>query len=78
VQPIVIFNNKDAARSWIPLCIEIGSWVTLKPVASGLWSQNAHVYGEESFAGAWKAQTIRFKFHASSDGGRHVQKLAAI
>ena len=78
VQSIVIYNDKDAAGRWIPLRIEIGSWITLKPTASGPWSKDARVHGEESFVGVWKAQIVRFKFHGSIVRGRDVQKLVAI
>lgn len=78
VQSVVIYNDKDAAGRWIPLRIEVGSWVTLKPATRGPWAKDARVHGEESFAGAWKAQILRFQFHASTVRGRVVHKLAAI
>lgn len=78
VQTVVIYNDKDATRRWIPLRIEIFLWVTLKLAATSPWSKDARVHGEESFAGTWKVQIVYFKFHASIIGGREVQMLVAI
>lgn len=79
VQSVVIFNDKDATTGrWIPLRIEIGSWITLKPATRGPWAKDARVHGVESFAGAWKAQVVRFKFTESLVRGKVVQKLVAV
>lgn len=31
----MIFNDKDVRGNWIPLRLEVGSWVTLVPVEIG-------------------------------------------
>lgn len=36
--------------------LELDSRVTLKAAATGKWAKDARSHGEESFAGAWKAQ----------------------
>jgi hypothetical protein len=62
VQSVVIFNDRNINRRWIPLRIEIGSWVMLKATERGPWARDARNHGVESFAGAWKAQILQFKF----------------
>ena len=58
VQSVVIFNNQDVGRHWIPLRLEVGSWVTLKPASSGPWARDSRRNGNESDAGAWKARIV--------------------
>jgi hypothetical protein len=65
VQSVVIFNDRNVNGSlgrWIPLRIEIGSWVTLKVAERGPWARDARNHGIESFAGVWKAQILQFRF----------------
>lgn len=74
----VIFNDQDAAGRWIPLQIEIGSWVTLKPTTTGPWSRDARRHGKESNAGAWKARVIQFHWSFSKVREQMVMKLDSI
>ena len=74
----MLYNDQDAAGRWIPLRVEIGSWVTLKAVERGLWARDARIHGEVSFAGAWKTQIQQFRWRFSNRRGREVLKLDAI
>jgi len=59
---VVIYNDKNLVGWWIPMRIEKGTWITLKPSSRGVWSRDTRIHGEESNAGAWKAQVIDFKW----------------
>lgn len=50
----------------------------MKCAARGPWAKDARVHGEESFASAWKAQIVRFKFRVSTVRDIEVQKLVAV
>ena len=74
----MLFNDRDSAGRWIPLRVEIGSWVTLQPLTSGLWSRDARRYGQDSNAGAWKAQIVKFQWTPKNVRGHMVMHLDSI
>lgn len=78
VQSVVLFNSQDGHGRWIPMRVEVGSWVALKAANRGPWARDARTHGDESFAGAWKAEVLRFRWTSSMRRGRHVIKLDAI
>lgn len=78
VQSVVLYNDQDADGRWIPLRVEIGSWVTLKAPERGPWAKDARTHGAESFAGAWKAEILQFRWHVVNRRGRQVLELDAI
>lgn len=78
VHAVVLYNNLDDRGNYVPLRVEIGSWVTLRAAVRGPWSRDARIHGPDSFAGAWKAQILGFRFKAMARRGRDVLKLDAI
>ena len=63
VYGVTIYNDQVAATlEWIPMQLEVDSWVTLKAMQTRKWVRDARAYGEESFAGAWKVQIRGFKW----------------
>lgn len=62
VHSVVLYNNVDSRGKYVPLRVEIGSWVTLRASARGPWSRDARIHGLDSFAGAWKAQILGFRY----------------
>lgn len=77
-QTVVLYNDQDAVGRWIPLRVEIGSWVTLKAADRGPWAKDARTHGADSFAGAWKAQILQFWWHVENCRGRQKLKLDLI
>ena len=78
VQSIVIFNDQDASGQWIPLQLEVGSWVTLKPASIGPWARDSRRHGDESNAGAWKARIVQFRWSYSTVRDKVVMTLVSI
>lgn len=78
VQAVVIYNDKDLRGNWIPLRLEVGSWVTLMPAERGPWARDARTHGDQSFVGAWKAQVMRFRWHWNIINGRRVMVLDGV
>lgn len=78
VQSVVLYNDVDVQGRWIPLRVEIGSWVTLKASHRGPWARDARVHGVDSFAGAWKARILEFRFKVITRRGKDVLQLDAI
>ena len=72
VHSVVLYNDIDARGKWIPLRVEIGSWVTLRASSRDPWSRDARVHGVDSSAGAWKAQILEFRFKVMTRRGKDV------
>jgi len=49
---IVVFNDQDVNGAWIPMWLEIDSWVTLQPASRGTWATDAYVHDKEFPTGA--------------------------
>ena len=78
VQTVVIYNDQDARGRWIPLRLEIGSWVTLQPTMSGPWARDARTHGGATNAGAWKAEICKFRWSFARIHGKEVLQLDSI
>lgn len=78
VQSIVVYNDQDVGGQWIPLRLEVGSWVTLKPASTGPWARDSRRQGEESNAGAYKARIVEFQWSYSTVRGKVVMKLESV
>ena len=78
IQAVVIFNDQDASGQWIPLRLEVGSWVTLKPASRGPWARDSRRHGDESHASAWKAKVVKFHWSYSTVRGKAVMTLDSI
>ena len=74
----MLYNNVDGGGKYVPLRVEIGSWVTLRAAERGPWSQDARIHGVDTFAGAWKAQILGFRFKVMARRGKDVLQLDAI
>lgn len=72
---VVLFNDQDGDGRWIPLRVEIGSWVTLKAAERGPCARDARTHDADSFAGAWKAQILQFRWHLVNRLSRQVLEL---
>jgi hypothetical protein len=77
VQAVTVCNDQNVAFDWIPLRLEVNSWVILKAVPTGAWARDARAHGEESFAGAWKAQIKDFRWipNAGRNGGMKLEAI---
>jgi hypothetical protein len=74
VQSVTVFNDRNAmSLDWIPMTLEIDSWVTLKIAATGKWARDAQAHGEDSFARAWKAQIKQFRWVPRSGNNGNVK-----
>lgn len=78
VHSVVLYNNVDADGKYVPLRVEIGSWVTLRATERGPWARDAQIHGLDSFAGAWKAQILEFCFKVVMRHQKEVLQLDAI
>ena len=78
VQSVVLYNDQDAHGRWIPMRLEIGSWIKLKAACRGPWARDARTHGGESYAGAWKAEVLKFRWVSTVNRGRQVIRLDAI
>ena len=75
VQLTVIYNDQDESGHWIPIRLEIRSWVTLQPTLIGPWTRDACRHGGATNAGAWKAEIRRFSWRVD---GRSVLHLDSV
>lgn len=75
---VVVFNDQDVDGRWIPMRLEIDSWVTLRAAARGHWGRDARAHGEESAAGAWKAQIKQFRWSVQDAASTRTPKLEAV
>lgn len=74
----IIYNDQDEAGRWIPLHIEIGSWVMIKPSSTGPWLRDARKHGEEKNVGAWKARIVQFHWNHNKVCNKMVMKFKSI
>jgi hypothetical protein len=78
VQSVVIYNDQDATTGrWIPMHIEVGSWVILQPRSRGPWVADARNHGFDGNARAWKAQVLQFRWGLLTVHGREIMRLEA-
>ena len=78
VQSVVIYNDQDESGCWIPLCLEIGSWMTLQLALTGPWTRDARRHRGATNAGAWKVEIRRFSWNYAWVDGRSVLHLDSI
>ena len=57
---VVLHNDQDTVGRWIPMKLEVGSWITLQPGRDGAWAIDAHRNGANTFWGAYKGQILEF------------------
>lgn len=70
VAAVVVHNDEDTHGNWIPMKLEMGSWVTLKAGSHGAWARDAKAHGSETYGGAYKGKIVSFQFKATSIDGR--------
>lgn len=72
IASVVVHNDKDTSGKWIPMKLEVGSWVTLQPESTGEWGRDAARHGGDSFGGAYKGKILKFRFKMTyaSDSSR--------
>lgn len=58
--------------------LEMDSWVTLRAATRGHWGRNARAHGEDSAAGAWKAQIKQFRWSTQNASSTRTPKLEAV
>jgi hypothetical protein len=75
VQSAVIYNDQDESGRWIPLRLEIGSWVTLQLALTGPWARDARRHGGATNAGAWKAEIRRFRWRVDGRSMLHLDSI---
>jgi hypothetical protein len=70
---VVLHNDQDIAGRWIPMKLEVGSWITLQLGRDGAWAIDAHRNGANTFQGAYKGQILEFRMkceNGSADRGQ--------
>jgi hypothetical protein len=70
---VVLYNDQDTAGRWIPMKLEVGSWITLQPRRDGAWAIDAYRNGANTFRGAYKGQILEFRMkceNGSADCGQ--------
>lgn len=72
IQAVSLGNWTDKEGAYVPLKVEINSWVSLKPEKTGGHAKDAAKHGGTGIRGSYKARVFDFKM---SPGGR---ALAAV
>jgi hypothetical protein len=62
IASVFVHNDKDTSGKWIPMKLEVGSWVTLQHERTGVWGRDAQRHGGDTFGGAYKGQILKFRF----------------
>jgi hypothetical protein len=69
---VVLHNDQDTAGRWIPMKLEVGSWITLQSKRDGAW---AHRNGAYRFWGAYKGQILEFRMKCKNGSANLGQSL---
>jgi len=64
-------TNSDG--NWVPMKVEVNSWVTLMPGWNGGHAKDARKYGGYNMDGSYKAKVLEFRVKATSVASVHVQ-----
>ena len=60
VQSVILHNDKDLEGNWIPMRVDIDSWMMLQASTQGRWRKEAKNLGGDEFKGSFKAQVKGF------------------
>lgn len=66
VEGVILYNSKED-DSWVPLKVEVYSWVSLKPGRNGGHAKDAMRHGgPESIEGCYKGKILKFCLNPGS------------
>lgn len=66
VDGVLLFNSTDREGNWIPMKVEVNSWISLMPGRNGGHAKDAARHGGCSIGGSYKAKVLKFKTSAGS------------
>lgn len=69
IQAVKVHNEPDNDGNWVPLRLEVGSWVSLQPGKIGGHASDAKKHGGTSIRGSYKAKVLEFRV---SHGGKSI------
>ena len=55
IQSVILHNDKDLEGNWIPMRVDIDSWVMLQASIQGRWGKEAKNLRGNRFKGSFKA-----------------------
>lgn len=61
IQAVLVHNEPDNDGNWVPLRLEVGSWVSLQPGKIGGHASDAKKHGGTSIRGSYKAKVLEFR-----------------
>jgi hypothetical protein len=64
VQGVILFIEQDEGN-WVPLKVEVNSWVCLNPGNRGGHARDAMRHGGTNIIGSYKARVVRFRLNRS-------------
>jgi hypothetical protein len=73
IQSVIFYNMIDSHGNWVPMKVEVNSWVTLMPGRNGGHAKDERKHGGYSMDGSYKAKVLEFRVQATSVASVCVQ-----
>lgn len=73
IQSAILYNMIDSHGNWVPMKVEVNSWVTLMPGRNGGHAKDARKHGGYNMDGSYKAKVLEFRVQATSVAFVRVQ-----